>query len=169
MAYLQDIVLNFDNKTGLHIAVYASAIPHLNSFDDCADIIAFTIVNCDNMMLALPTLLLRLTSLQYLYIRQSKALVSSPFVADCSDKVSNFFLASTSYRTRLELLLQPGIGCQCVSIMNTYAYPFCRNLEDVVLAVRDMDPSQIQQVLTWCDLTLKTLLLFPTGMATRVQ
>ena len=165
MACLQDIVVNFDNRPGLHVAVYATALTHLTTSDDIADVTALTVVNCSNIIQQLLTLLPSLTSLQYLYIRQSNAVVSSSFVADCSAKVRKFFQASTTYRTRLELLLQPDIGQQCIGVMNTYAYPFCRNLEDVVLAVPGIEPNGIQQVLSWSDLTLKTLLLFPTGMS----
>ena len=164
MAYLRDIVLNFDNIPGLHVAVYATAIPRFHSTSDATDIVALTVVNCDNLILSLPTLMLRLTSLQYLYIRQSTASVSSRFVADCSEKVIKFLQNSSGYRTRLELLLDASIGQQCVAILNTDGYPFCRNLENVVLAVPDIDPDCVQQALAWCDLTLKVLLFYPTGM-----
>ena len=121
------------------------------------------VVNCDNVILSLPTLMLRLTSLQYLYIRQSTAGVSSQFVGDCSDKVIKFLRTSTGYRTRLELLLDASIGQQCVAILNTDSYPFCRHLEDVVLAVPNIEPACVQQALAWCDLTLKVLLFYPTS------
>ena len=163
MAYLQDIVRNFDNVLGLHVAVYATVFPLSVSEDGAMNIVALTVVNCDNMILTLPTTLLRLTSLQYLYLRQSTAVVSSLFVGDRSEKVRNFFRACTAYSTRLELLLEADVGQECLTILNSHAYPFCRNLEMVVLAVPDLDPACMQQALAWCDLTVKTLLFYPTG------
>ena len=147
MAYLQDIVLNFDKVLGLHVAVYATLIPLSIAENDAMDIVALTVVNCDNMILSLPTALLRFTSLQYLYLRQSRAVVSSLFVGNCSEKVRNFFRACSAYSTRLELLLEADIGQECLNILNINGYPFCRNLQNVVLAVPDLDCAFIQQAL----------------------
>ena len=164
MAYLQDIVVNCENNQSIHVAVYATPLPRIIYAGDTANVVALTVVNCHNVILTLPTLLLQLTSLQYLYIRQNTSVVSSRLVNNCSEKVIDFVRTSTTYRTRLELLLDSDVGHRCIDILNNSGYPFCRNLQDVVLAVPHMDPVYTDQVLSWCDLSLKTLVLYPTGI-----
>lgn len=164
MAYLQDIILRFDNKPGLHVAVYGTGILPFDSEVDVTDVVTLTVINYENMLLKLPTWLPWFTLLQYLYVRQSRSMVSSLFVGDRSEKVINFFRTSTTYSTQLELLSEAGIGHHCLNILNNHAYPFCHNLESVVLAVPGIDPACMQQVLAWCDLTLRMLLFHPTGI-----